>query len=169
MGRKGGSGQRRAVLGGGDDLILRTRSPSASCPAAVLGINSCNDVRSPAAWWERSCTTRRVYILMAWQKQTDDLAAFGWCIFSLDRGFRLALTTTHQNNSDSDSTAWPKLAARTVCGEANPSPRALFAVYSAAASTSERSHCTTPPTLKHREIAITWGTVAALLWRLACT
>lgn len=32
--------------------------------------------------------------LMAWQKQTDDLAAFGWCTFSLDRGFRLALTTT---------------------------------------------------------------------------
>jgi hypothetical protein len=71
---------------------------------------------------------------MAWQKQSDDLAAFGWCIFSLDRGLRLALTTTHQNNSD--STAWSELAARTVCGEANPSPRALFSVYFAAASTS---------------------------------
>jgi hypothetical protein len=70
---------------------------------------------------------RLVYILMAWQKQSDDLAASGRCISSLDRGFRLALTTTHQNNSD--STAWPELAARTVCCEANPSPRALFSVY----------------------------------------
>lgn len=75
--------------------------------------------------------------LMAWQKQTDDLAAFGWCTFSLDRGFRLALTTTHQNNSD--STAWPELAARTGCEAANPSPRALLSVYFAAASTSART------------------------------
>ena len=81
--------------------------------------------------------TRRVYILKAWQKQTDDLPAFGWCLSSLDRGFRLALTTTHQNNSD--STAWPELAARTVCSQANPSPEALFSVCFAAASTSTRT------------------------------
>jgi hypothetical protein len=53
LGRKGGSGQRSVIAGGNVDLKLRMRSPSASFPATVREINSCNDVRNPAAWWER--------------------------------------------------------------------------------------------------------------------
>ena len=39
--------QRGAIAGWGVDVKLRTRSPSASCPAMVRGINSSNDVWSP--------------------------------------------------------------------------------------------------------------------------
>lgn len=47
LGRKGEVDQREATVGNGVDVRLRTRSPSASCPAMVREMNNSNDVWSP--------------------------------------------------------------------------------------------------------------------------
>jgi len=136
LGRKGEVDQREAIAGSGVDVKLRTRSPSASCPAVVREMNNSNDVWSPDGgvgeiMYEPRCLHSDVLAAASITNLGPNLV--GMVEFCLDRGSRLALTTTHQNNVD--NSAWPELVARTVCGEASPYPQDLFSVYFAATST----------------------------------
>jgi hypothetical protein len=127
LGRKGEIDQHRTIAGCGVDVKLRTRSPSASCPAMVRGRNNSNDVWSPVVvvgeiMYEPWCLHSDVLATASITKVRPYLV--GTVGRTRPRGFRLALTTTHQNNVD--DSAWPELHARTVCGEAIPRPKSCF-------------------------------------------
>lgn len=129
LGRKGEIDQREEIAGCGVNVKLRTRSPNASCPAMVRRMNNSNDVGSPGGGvgeilYEPRCLHSDVLAAASITNLGANLV--GMVEVCLDRGSRLALTTTHQNNVH--NSAWPELIARTVCGEANPGPQDLFSV-----------------------------------------